>query len=84
MYLAGRVRAIPDIESEAIATCHRDFLRQLQVRANLVVPVLTPKGLWGLLVAHHCQAPRQWLSSDIELMQTEAQVLAAAPCIRES
>nr|WP_199332430.1 GAF domain-containing protein [Fischerella sp. FACHB-380] len=84
MYLAGRVRAIPDIESEAIATCHRDFLRQLQVRANLVVPVLTPKGLWGLLVAHHCQAPRQWLPSDIELMQIEAQVLAAAPCIHES
>ncbi|TFI55901.1 GAF domain-containing protein [Mastigocladus laminosus UU774] len=84
LYLAGRVRAIPDIESEAIATCHRDFLRQLQVRANLVVPILTPKGLWGLLVAHHCQAPRQWLQSDIELMQTEAQILATAPCIHQS
>ncbi|MBW4434226.1 MAG: GAF domain-containing protein [Pelatocladus maniniholoensis HA4357-MV3] len=83
LYLAGRVRAIPDIESESIATCHRDFLRQLQVRANLVVPVLTPKGLWGLLVAHQCQAPRQWLQSDIELMQTQAQILATAPCIRE-
>jgi light-regulated signal transduction histidine kinase (bacteriophytochrome) len=26
LYLAGRVRAIADIETEAIAPCHRDFL----------------------------------------------------------
>ncbi|MDM9380808.1 GAF domain-containing protein [Chlorogloeopsis sp. ULAP01] len=84
LYLAGRVRGIADIESEAIATCHRDFLRKLQVRANLVAPVLTPKGLWGLLVAHHCQAPRTWTSLDIELIQKEAQTLATAPCIQES
>ncbi|KYC44082.1 hypothetical protein WA1_02775 [Scytonema hofmannii PCC 7110] len=81
LYLAGRIRAIPDIESESIATCHRDFLRSLRVRANLVAPVLTSKGLWGLLVAHHCQAPRQWSPSDIVLIQAQAKVLATAPCI---
>ncbi|WP_290882913.1 GAF domain-containing protein [Fischerella sp.] len=84
MYLAGRVKAIPDIELEPIAICHRDFLRSLQVRANLVVPVLTPKGLWGLLIAHHSQAPRSWSRSDMELMQKEAQLLATTPCIQES
>ncbi len=84
MYLAGRVRAIADIELEPIQACHRDFLRNLQVRANLVVPVLIPRGLWGLLVAHHCQAPRSWFPSDIELMQQKAQILSTASCIRES
>lgn len=84
MYLAGRVRAISDIELEPIEACHRDFLRNLQVRANLVVPVLTGKGLWGLLVAHHCQAPRPWLQADIELMQAEAKRLATARCIQET
>ncbi len=84
MYLAGRVKAIPDIELEPIAICHRAFLRSLQVRANLVVPVLAPKGLWGLLIAHHCQAPRSWSRSDMELMQKEAQFLATTPCIQES
>jgi GAF domain-containing protein len=84
MYLAGRVRAIADIETEPIQPCHRDFLRNLQVRANLVVPVLIPKRLWGLLIAHHCQAPRSWLTSDIELMQEKAQTLATASCILES
>ncbi|BAY26355.1 putative Sensor with GAF domain protein [Calothrix sp. NIES-2100] len=84
LYLAGRVRAIPDIELESIHDCHREFLRSLQVRANLVVPVLIPRGLWGLLVAHHCQAPRFWSPSDIEQMQTAAKSMATAPCILES
>lgn len=81
LYLAGRVRAIADVEQEPIADCHREFLRQMEVRANLVVPILTAKGLWGLLAAHHCQFPRQWTAADIERMQTGAQVLATAPTI---
>jgi GAF domain-containing protein len=84
LYLAGRAKAIADIELEDIQPCHRDFLRRLQVRANLVVPVLIPRGLWGLLVAHHCQQPRSWSSSDIEMMRKGAQTLATAPCILES
>ncbi len=84
MYLAGRVRAIADIETEPIADCHRDFLRSMQVRANLVVPVLIPQGLWGLLVAHHCQSLRPWTDSDITTMQQAAATLAIAPAIRGS
>jgi GAF domain-containing protein len=84
MYLAGRVRAIANIESEPIHDCHRDFLRSLQVQANLVVPVLIPRGLWGLLVAHSCQAPRSWSILDIQHMQTGAKTLATAPCILAS
>ncbi len=82
LYLAGRVRAIADIEAEPIADCHRDFLRELQVKANLVVPVLIPTGLWGLLVAHHCQSARSWSKADIASMQAGAELLSAAPAIR--
>ncbi|MEC4885235.1 MAG: GAF domain-containing protein [Scytonema sp. PMC 1070.18] len=84
LYLAGRIRAIADVELEPIHTCHRDFLRSMQVRANLVAPVLTSKGLWGLLVAHHCQAPHSWSLSDVELIQKSAKILATASCIKES
>jgi GAF domain-containing protein len=84
MYLAGRVRAIANIETEEIAPCHRDFLRDMSVYANLVVPVLTQKGLWGLLVAHHCRSPRIWKPNDITAMQTSAERLATAPSIQES
>ncbi len=82
LYLAGRVRAIADIETEPIAECHRDFLRRLKVRSNLVVPVLIPRGLWGLLVAHHCQSIRLWTDADIAAMQEGAAILATAPSIQ--
>jgi GAF domain-containing protein len=84
LYEAGRVRAITDIEVEPINPCHRDFLRSLKVRANLVVPILTNKGLWGLLIAHQCSGPRTWLGSDIEFMQQQAQNMAMSPTIQDS
>jgi GAF domain-containing protein len=84
MYLAGRSRAIQDIESEEIQECHKDFLRSIQVKSNLVVPVLTTKGLWGLLVAHHCQTNRSWSSEDIKCMESGAKTLSTAPSIQGS
>ncbi len=82
LYLKGRVRAIENIETESIQPCHRDFLRYIQVRANLVTPILTNRGLWGLLVAHHCQAPRAWSAADIAEMEKGASVLATASSIQ--
>ncbi|OZH54475.1 hypothetical protein AFK68_10675 [Hydrocoleum sp. CS-953] len=84
MYQHGRVRAMENIELEPIHPCHRDFLRSIQVKANLVVPVLNSRSLWGLLVAHQCQDVRSWSKSDIEVMQKAAISLATAPLIRDS
>ncbi len=80
MYLEGRVKASPDIQKEDIHDCHREFLESIQVKANLVVPILTSQGLWGLFAAHHT-APRNWSPADIEAMQAGAQQLATAPSI---
>ncbi len=84
LYEAGRVRAIADIETEPIEPCHRDFLQTMLVRANLVVPVLNSRRLWGLLVAHHCQSTRSWSQTDIEAMQKGAYTLATAPTVQDS
>ncbi|TAF32958.1 MAG: GAF domain-containing protein [Oscillatoriales cyanobacterium] len=73
LYAGGRVRAIADIETEPIHQCHRLF-----------VPILTKKGLWGLLIAHQCSGPRTWLRSDIEFMQKKAQNMAMSPTIQDS
>lgn len=83
LYLAGRVRAIADIEAEPIHECHRDFLRNLGVRANLVVPVLASGNLWGLLIAHHSQV-WPWSGEDIERMRQGAETLAQSPAIAEA
>jgi len=84
LYLAGRVRAMANIEVEPIHPCHQEFLRGIQVKANLVVPVLTKKGLWGLLVAHHCRSTHFWTNDEIVLMQEIAKTLAEAPSICQS
>ncbi|MDZ8185867.1 MAG: GAF domain-containing protein [Nostoc sp. ChiSLP02] len=84
LYLAGRVKAIADIELEPMESCHRDFLRSMQVRANLVVPIVIPRGLWGLLIAHHCQGSHHWSPLDMEMMQTAAQTLATDHNILDS
>jgi GAF domain-containing protein len=84
LYEAGRYRAIADTATEPLHECHRDFLKSIQVQANLVVPILTNKGLWGLLVAHHCQTPHTWLPSEIEQMKNSAQTLATTPSVQEA
>ena len=77
------MRAIADIATEDIAQCHREFLQQLQVQANLVVPILSPYGLWGLLIAHHCQSTKQWSQTQIDLLAKAAQDIAALPIIQQ-
>ena len=65
----GLITAKSDIYNSDISPCHIEFLESLQVRANLVVPIIRGDELWGLLVAHHCSGPRQWQSSEIELLR---------------
>jgi GAF domain-containing protein len=84
LYEDGRIRAIPDIESEPIQPCHRDLLRELQVKANLVVPILIDRGLWGLLVAHQCESTHAWSIAEIAAMQVGANRLAMSESIRNS
>lgn len=68
-YRQGRVMAQADIHDGRLTPCHAEFLAQFQVRANLVVPILRNDQLWGLLIAHHCEAPRSWQTTEIELLQ---------------
>ncbi|MFB2898524.1 PAS domain S-box protein [Aerosakkonemataceae cyanobacterium BLCC-F50] len=77
-FIDGLVTAKSDIYNSGISPCHVEFLAQLQVRANLVVPVTKDNKLWGLLAAHHCQGPRQWQDIEINLLrQLAAQVSIA-------
>ncbi len=77
-YQQGRIRFIEDIYTEDIAPCHVDLLARYQVRANLAVPILQGENLWGLLIAHHCSAPRQWQQIEIDMLQQLATHMAIA------
>lgn len=74
----GLVTAKSDIHTAGIGECHLELLGNFQVRANLVVPITQGATLWGLLIAHHCQAPREWHNSEIELLQQIAAQVSIA------
>jgi diguanylate cyclase (GGDEF)-like protein len=58
--------------------CHRELLEKYQVRAKLVVPILQGKNLWGLLIAHHCSAPRHWQTWETSLLEQLAVQISIA------
>ncbi|MBT9310949.1 GAF domain-containing protein [Leptothoe kymatousa] len=68
-YANGRTRAIADIyEEPGLTDCHIRMLEQYRVRANLVVPIRQNDALYGLLIAHHCRAPRSWADTELNMM----------------
>ncbi len=69
LYSQGRVRAINNVSTDSLSDCHREFLQSLQVQANLIVPINIGIELWGLLIAHECEAPRNWQDAEIDLLQ---------------
>ncbi|MBD1876452.1 EAL domain-containing protein [Nodosilinea sp. FACHB-131] len=66
-YQQGNTRAIEDIETAGLMSCHVELLQSLNIRANLIVPILQKERLWGLLIAHQCSETRQWQQSEINL-----------------
>ncbi len=78
LYKQGRIQATADIYTAGLSACHVDLLAQLQIRANLVVPIRQEKRLWGFLVANQCSAPRQWQPLEITLLQQLETQLAIA------
>jgi two-component system, OmpR family, sensor histidine kinase VicK len=92
-YAQGRVRAIADVHDPVagLSDCLVEFVGQFNIQAKLIVPIVqnlntqlhgseTPPQakLWGLLIAHQCDAPRQWIDSELELMQQLADQISIA------
>ncbi|MBD2465468.1 GAF domain-containing protein [Oscillatoria sp. FACHB-1407] len=67
-----------NIYTTGLSPCHIELLETLQVKAKLVVPIWQGDTLWGLLVAHQCQAPRHWQSLEQDLLLQLATQVAIA------
>ena len=76
LYKNGRVKAVNNIRTEpGLTECHIRTLEQYDVKANLVAPIRKNGELMGLLIAHHCTAPRVWQETEINFFsQTATQV----------
>ncbi|WP_017652765.1 methyl-accepting chemotaxis protein [Fortiea contorta] len=74
-YKEGRVRAIANISQEPTLgsnTCYTQMLEKYAVKGNLIAPIIAENNLLGLLIAHHCESPRVWQQSEIDLMKQTA------------
>ncbi|MEY3868843.1 MAG: hypothetical protein RLZZ338_2734, partial [Cyanobacteriota bacterium] len=92
-YYQGQSWVVDNVEEVGLTDCHLELLKQFEVKANLVVPIMVnhqeseesfsssqvpPSKLWGLLVAHHCENYRNWQVSDVELLERLATQIAIA------
>ncbi len=77
-YIEGRICAVVDRDAGQIVPCLVEFMKSIEVRAKLVVPIVEKDTLWGLLIAHQCSRPRQWQGWEIDLLASLATQLAIA------
>ncbi|MDM9385486.1 GAF domain-containing protein [Chlorogloeopsis sp. ULAP01] len=77
-YKSGCIQIVEDIYAAGLHPCQIDVLASLQVRANLVVPIIFQQDLWGLLITQHCCEPRQWQQTEIDLLEQLATQIGIA------
>ncbi len=80
-YKDGRVRAINNIYQDpniSNADCYIRMLAKFAVKANLVAPIISSEQLVGLMIAHHCDSPRNWQQAEIDLFKQLANQIGYA------
>ncbi len=74
-YKKGRVVPTEDVFAAGFHPEHLRLMEKLQIKANLVTPIIQGEKLFGLLVAHHCQTTHPWWPTEIDfLTQMSAQL----------
>jgi light-regulated signal transduction histidine kinase (bacteriophytochrome) len=77
-YHQGRIHVLNDVRQANLQDCHLTMLEDLQIRAQIVVPLVRQEELWGLLCVHQCAQPRQWARSEIQFVTQIAAQLDVA------
>jgi methyl-accepting chemotaxis protein PixJ len=67
-YRQGRTIATDDVMATNYHADHKQLFNKLQIKSNLVVPILQGNNLLGLLVAHHCANIHQWQEWETEYL----------------
>jgi methyl-accepting chemotaxis protein PixJ len=72
---SGRIWTRDNVDEAGLTQCHCKILEKLQVKANIVAPVMRNGQLYALLCGHQCSGPRIWQDSEIDLFaQFSAQI----------
>ena len=68
-YQQGRVVPTDNVFEAGFHPAHLKLMERLQIKANLVTPILNDGQLYGLLIAHHCSAPHVWQQSEVNFLK---------------
>jgi two-component system, sensor histidine kinase and response regulator len=68
-YRSGEATANEQVQGQPELAEVIAFPAEAQVRSELTTPILVQGELWGLLIAHQCDRPRQWNESDKRFLQ---------------
>lgn len=74
----GRIVPTSDVRATNYSQEHLQLLNRLQVKANLVVPIVAAGNLLGLLVAHQCSQTRVWQPRETQFLQELATQVGVA------
>jgi PAS domain S-box-containing protein len=77
-YTQEQIYTFDDITQAGFELPYLEFLQQFAVKASAIVPIYLRAQLWGLLIVHHCQAPRQWRPKEVEIVSQLATQLGIA------
>ncbi|MEH1789084.1 MAG: diguanylate cyclase [Nostoc sp.] len=68
-YHQGRIQVLSDVYQVGLKDCHLQLLEQFQIKAQIVVPLMKGKTLWGLLCVHQCRCSREWKTPEIQFIR---------------
>lgn len=68
-YHQGRIQVFSNIYQAGLQDCHLQLLEQFQIKAQIVVPLMKGKTLWGLLCVHQCTSLREWNIFEIKFIR---------------
>jgi PAS domain S-box-containing protein len=77
-YTQEQIYTFDDITQAGFEPPYVEFLQQFAVKASAIVPIYLRTQSWGLLVVHHCQAPRQWQPKEVEIVSQLATQIGIA------
>ncbi|WP_330203237.1 methyl-accepting chemotaxis protein [Cyanobacterium sp. DS4] len=67
-YINGRVVATENVYTAGFAPEHEALMHRLQIKSNLVIPIISQGQLFALFIAHHCRQHHQWQEKEISFL----------------
>ena len=67
-YAKGENLAVNDIYQAGHSPCHVEILEQFEIKAYIIVPILSGEKLWGLLAAYQHSGTRNWQPWEVNLL----------------